>query len=211
MLEFLRPVFIWIDLSKQNLSGKERRKQTFRNELPYFCVLLLGIIYRLFFNKTQTLHYEFSLIDELKTSPLSAVGDYFVSIANDLFKVLFAAWGRIFDFPEKQVLGEKTFIGYCLVCLLGFLLTALFLFLITRHQSTPNQKVAIQLIITGLIALILAGQPFWLTKSYLSFVFPNSRYTLPFLLGMSFFWTGILLFSMHRRRSEFQYTCSQRS
>ncbi|HQJ02194.1 MAG TPA: hypothetical protein PLX12_11375, partial [Flexilinea sp.] len=122
MLEFLRPVFIWIDLSKQNLSGKERRKQTFRNELPYFCVLLLGIIYRLFFNKTQTLHYEFSLIDELKTSPLSAVGDYFVSIANDLFKVLFAAWGRIFDFPEKQVLGEKTFIGYCLVCLLGFLL-----------------------------------------------------------------------------------------
>jgi len=201
MLEFIRPVLIWIDLSNQNLSGREGRKQTFRIEFPYFCILLIGIIYRLFFNKTQTLHYEFSLIDELKISPLGAISGYFVSIANDLFKVLFAGWGRIFDFPEKQVLGEKTFIGYCLVCLLGFLLTALFLFLITKHKATPNQKVGIQLIVTGLIALILAGQPFWLTKSYLSFVFPNSRYTLPFLLGMSFFWTGILLLFPLRRQT----------
>lgn len=44
----------------------------------------------------------------------------------------------------------------------------------------------------GVLAVLLAGQPFWLTESPINFVFQNGRYTLPFMPGISLFLAGLL-------------------
>ena len=62
MLELLRPILIWGTCTQLGLTGKERWQRLVRVELPYALMLGLGVIYRLFFNQTQTLHYEFSLV-----------------------------------------------------------------------------------------------------------------------------------------------------
>ncbi|MHC1773135.1 MAG: hypothetical protein AB9907_15665 [Flexilinea sp.] len=153
---------------------------------------MLATVYRVFFNQTQTLHYDFNLLTELKINPLKAVGNYFAAIITDCYKVIVPAWLRVFEFPKAETLGERTFLVYCAVCLFIFLLVLSYFLLLKKSPESGRKKSAIALILIGSISLILAGQPFWLTNTPLSFIFQNSRYTLPFMLGVSFIWTGVL-------------------
>ncbi len=191
MLELLRPILIWGTCTQLGLTGKERWQRLVRVELPYALMLGLGVIYRLFFNQTQTLHYEFSLVEQFKADPFAALVGYLNSVWSDSVKALAGAWLWAFRLPDRQLTGARTFQVYLIVSCLTFLIMLTVFLLIRNESGKKERRAALFLILTGMIATLLAGQPFWLTGSYLSFVFPNSRYTLPFMLGMAFFWAGI--------------------
>lgn len=190
LLELLRPLLIWTEISKNVPESGGRFRKTLQREIPYAALFVLGSVYRAFFNRTQTLHYDFSLLAELKLNPLKAIGGYLSAIIADCYKVVVPAWLRVFEFPKPELLGERTFLVYCAVCLIIFLLVLCYFLFLKKSPESGRKKSAIELILIGSISLLLAGQPFWLTNTTLSFVFQNSRYTLPFMLGVSFIWTG---------------------
>ncbi len=197
LLELLRPLFIWITLrqderrqTRSNLRAQWGR--TLKAELPYAVVFLSGTVYRAFFNRTQTLHYEFSLLESFQLDPAGTIGTYLGTIFSDCFKVLVSAWLRVFEFPDSATLGRQTFLAYGMICVALALLTGLFLAFLRKSAQDQQKTVCFEMIGIGAISLLLAGQPFWLTGTYLSFVFQNSRYTLPFMLGVSLIGAGLL-------------------
>lgn len=196
LLELLRPFLFYVEFDRTMAAPRQKAKKVLIAEIPYAAAFAAGLIYRMFFNKTQTLHYSFSLLDKIKTNFAAGIGEWFLDMGRDCLSVLVKAWEQIFSIPQPSVLGTRTFFLYCFVTILAVLVTLFFLFFCCRTdpvQENPrtNRFASLQMIAIGLIALLLAGQPFWLTESYLSFVFPNSRYTLPFILGVGMILAGL--------------------
>ncbi|NMA13054.1 MAG: hypothetical protein GX933_07740 [Chloroflexi bacterium] len=192
LLELIRPLLLWCWLANHKIDGKSRLKKCLEAATPYLVLFLTAVLYRIFFNRTQTLHYDFSLISALKTDPVGALGTYFSAIFRDLYSVLFSAWALPFSLPASAQLGQRTYFVFWGVIVASLLAGMIALWLIREEKGAFQERQPLQLMLIGIMALVLAGQPFWLTGSYLNFVFPNSRYTLPFLLGMAFFLTGLL-------------------
>ena len=194
LLELIRPVLFWIALSEVRADRsrvserRERFARVLRAWLPYAAVFGMALIYRLFFNRTQTLHYEFDLVAQFRVDPIAAVLSYFGSIFADLAKVAGAAWAEVFQFPDPAVVGERTALIYWLTVVGSTLATGAFFALALRGERRSEKRsvsMALAAIAVGLALLLLGGQPFWLTGSHLSLIFPNSRFTLPFLPGMA--------------------------
>lgn len=190
LLELLRPVLFWCeDAERENSGFKERLKRVIRWEIPYLFVFLAGVVYRMFFHKTQTLHYEFRLVTELKTNPLHGLLLWLGEMLKDCRRVLVDAWLLIFDFPDIESFGQKSTLTYIAICLAVFVIVLLFLLLMRKQRSV---KASVGMIILGILGMVFGGQPYWLTESHVNFVFPNCRYTLSFMLGISLVVTGLL-------------------
>lgn len=199
LLELIRPLLVWAYLSNRTDSPRPKLKNIPRICLPFLILFSAAVLYRVFFNPTQTLHYDFTLLDALKKYPVNTFRAYLTAVFNDLTAVLFGAWALPFSLPDPAQLGSRTVLLFwgC-VGIAFFALLAVFVWL-RRRARTRSACGARSMFLIGIAALFLAGQPFWLTGSYLSFVFPNSRYTLSFLLGMTFFLTAVLTLIARRR------------
>lgn len=193
LLELLRPCLFWLEFRSEEQPVKVRIKRTIQAEFPYAAVFLAGMCYRLFFNKTQTLHYNFSLMDKLKTDPLEAFSSWIANIGHDCVRVIFSGWGNAFAFPNAESFGHRSTLVYGLICVLTAAAAFTILILLRQRKVSGNHDTAFQMIILGLIAMVLGGQPFWLTESSINFVFPNCRYTLPFIPGISLVLCGMIL------------------
>ena len=191
LLELLRPCFLAAALTDEPESKPERVKKTIKYCLPHAAVFICGMLYRLFFNKTQTLHYEFKLLTDFKAAPLNTIFAYALQMLRDSLRVTFSAWGTVFQIPNAAEFGSRSTMVYAAICAAVCLVTFLFLLFFTgKERSLLRQNLAVLGI--GIFAVLLAGQPFWLTESPIGFVFQNSRYTLPFMLGVSLILTALL-------------------
>lgn len=200
LLELIRPLLFWAALADDRSEPelfRDRIGRIVRASLPYAAVFLAAAAYRLFFNPTQTLHYEFSLINQFKTAPFRAAGVYLSAVWGDVGKVLFGAWAQLATLPDGERIGVRTLMTFAAIIVAGGLVTGVFLVMRSRaaqreaaDSGQPQTAAGLTMIGLGLALVLLGGQPFWLTDSYLSFVFPNSRFTLPFLPGMALVWAG---------------------
>ncbi len=191
LLELLRPCFMLAAVSDEPGTFRNRVKRILQAWLPYLAAFGLGLLYRMFFNKTQTLHYEFKLLSDFKTDPLSTVIRYLLRMGRDCVRVIFAAWGTVFEFPDAAEFGARSTLMYVLICAGAFIISFAFLLFFSRNPKAQG-KDSLWMMLIGIFALLLAGQPFWLTESPIGFVFQNCRYTLPFILGVSLILTALL-------------------
>lgn len=212
LLELVRPVLYWVALEDDGApsSFRERSRRVLTAVLPYALVFGMGLSYRLFFNKTQTLHYEFSLLTELKTNPAGAIREYLSRILDDSWRVLVSAWGQLARIPDAAQVGSRTRMIFIASSFSGFLLTLIWFGFVwmgrngadesgipargTESAARRDGAVGLLTIAVGAALILFGGQPYWLTGSYLSFIFPNSRYTLSFLPGVPFVWLGAARF-----------------
>ena len=193
LLELLRPCFLLAALTGKELGKKQLFKKAVVNSLPYLAVFICGLLYRMFFNKTQTLHYEFKLLTDFKIAPLKTIGNYIVQMMRDCFRVVFTAWGTVFELPNSVDFGSRSMGMYVVICFGVFLFSLIFLLIFSwKEKEDKNGPGNGWMLLIGIMALLLAGQPFWLTESPIGFVFQNSRYTLPFMLGVSLVLTSLL-------------------
>ena len=195
LLELLRPCFLAAAGEIRNQKSGIRNWKTF---IPYALIFAAGILYRMFFNRTQTLHYEFKLLTDFKAAPLPTIGNYLLQMGKDCLRVIFEAWATVFEFPNAAEFGSRSTLMYILICIGAFTAAAVFLFLFSREGSGKSRDNRDMLLI-GIFALLLAGQPFWLTESVIHFVFQNCRYTLPFMLGISLILSSLLDLIRKRR------------
>ncbi len=191
VLELFRPFVILYYLystgNEQNILPLIRR--TVLLWLPYLFIFLVDIYWRLFVFNNQI--YQPVLISHLKSAPLITFWELFKTIIRDLFQVSIAAWAQILHFSKGDLGGFLTTIYYFAIIILTGVIVSFFIFANHRHDEF-NQRSTLWSIVLGLIAMVMAGGPFWLAGLDITLAFPANRFTLPFMLGVSLLLAGIL-------------------
>lgn len=190
-LELIRPFVIWTSLAEESLSTRERLLRTLKLWTPYLAVFILAVLSRMFiFNNTI---YKFNLKEEFIKAPLDTVLLLAKNVFSSLWTVTGAAWMQAFQFPDSVLDGPRT-IGiyiFILIIVAVLILSGLWKQNQVKEGSASS---ALWIVGLGLVMLIFAGPPFWLTNVPVSLGYPANRATLSFMLGSSFILTGLLEF-----------------
>ena len=195
MLEFLRPIFIWVLLPEKTLQFKLKLKKVFLWWLPYLSTLLASAFWRTFIFEYQTVEYHLNNLDLLKSNPWQGILFIAKTILHDLWWTVLGMWQLVFQIPSREVFGDRASLLY-LGVMFGILVLFTLVFLISKHfredSDAKNSNQPLLFLLLGFIALFPAGVPFWVTGLTLTPSFSGDRYSIPFILGSSFIFTGIL-------------------
>ena len=190
LLEFMRPVIIFMPLRAEPLTNRERYTKVFKAWLPYIGVVFFVVVYRSLVYSHPGFGY--SLTDELVRAPVETFTQLGMQVLSSLWVAAVGAWAQIFQFPNPNVNGLRTSIVYVVVVLaVGFFVV---LFKHTEYdQTTPNKKSdAWWLVGLGVVMLLLGGVPYWVTNLPVTLGFPANRALLSFMFGACFLLLGLI-------------------
>lgn len=183
-LEVIRLVLIYLVLPK-NKKVLRRIWDSLAYWLPYALILLSVTIYRAFFYQPQTKFYSLTLMDSLKSNVLGTLLQLGKDILNSIYQSSVYTWIQPLISLENTL---QKFNKLNLV-IFGFFLAAFLLVLfatlrlVDKEINPRPSKVDWSPLIISLIALFIAGWPFYVTGLM---VMPSgfySRFTLPFIFG----------------------------
>jgi hypothetical protein len=210
LLELLRPFLIFLSLQNHaripaaegpaearalSFPGTQTiLRQAAMHWLPYLGLFLGAGAWRAFFFSFQTQNYNFKMVDQLKADPLKTVMNLLYSMGRDIALVTGGAWAKPFRLPDLKTLGQRTTLYLVAVLCVGLAGSLVYLFKVrtSDFEKRGRQTWALSAILVGLVALLLAGPPFWLTRLIPSLVYPADRFNLPFMLGSSLLVGGLL-------------------
>jgi hypothetical protein len=188
VLELARVGFIWTSLRDSYPDPKERIRPSLRLWTPYLALFALAVLSRLFIFNNQV--YEIGLALQLKTNPtatlLSLSQDFFMSI----WTVTGAAWVQVFTGIDTSTHGIRTIALYLAVMLTVFV--GIFIYFFNQNDEANRKNDAWYAIGLGLFMLPFAGVPFWTTGLNITLAHPASRFTLPFMFGVSLIIAGLV-------------------
>ena len=190
VLELMRVGVILTTLRGETMTLRARAIRTLRLWLPYLSVFVLAVLSRIFIFNNQV--YGIGLGDSLRSAPLETVINLARSIRFTLTLVLRDAWTQVTQLPDLA--SPETILTryYFVVAASTLLLIAGFLFF-PRDETKRYQKNLADsswMIGLGIFALLLSGWPFWLIGFIPSLAWPASRFTLPFMFGVSLVFAG---------------------
>ncbi len=191
VLELLRPFLIlrFVSAAAPDSSLRSRLRRTVLLWSPYLGVFIANVLSRLLVFDNQIYHP--TLLSHIRAAPLAAAWQLLKTIAGDLYEVSVAAWGQVFHIPNPSIDGPLTTLFYTVV-VFGVGLFAAFLYLYRREKEAPTSTRNYWPIGLGLAAMVFAGGPFWLAGLEITLAYPASRFTLPFMLGVSLLIAGLL-------------------
>lgn len=193
LLELLRPLFLFAAADAP--APKARLRRALTAALPYLALFVGVGVWRAFFFPYQNQNYDFSLLARFQADGWGTLWMLITTALTDMANTGLAAWGRAFLPPDPAVLGSRTTLAYAALIALTLAGVGIFLALL-RSESTLRARTrapwALPAIGLGLIGLLIAGGPFWLTGLIIHFDFPNSRFTIPFMLGSVLLLTGLV-------------------
>ncbi len=179
-LEILRPIFLWIVFTEAE-NSKERFKKILTALIPFALIDAAFLYWRIFIFGFNS--YQPDLINDLQSAHQSGLSNLPITIVNALVTTTVKAWTTLLHFPAVLEGGTKLTIVFTLVVIGIF---CFFYYLQSRQNfssETPNN--AMQWLITAVFSLLTAGIPFYITRLPISLVFPNNRFTMPFIFGSS--------------------------
>lgn len=188
VLELTRVGLIWISLRDSHPSFRERIKPTLRLWAPYLALFALAILSRLLIFNNQV--YEIGATVQTGTGPFAALLSVVQNFFYGIWTVTLAAWIQIFTGVDPSVHGTRTLMLYAAV-ILAVIFIAYF---VARNIQSDQASNPFQPILLGLFMLPFAGVPFWATGLVISLAHPASRFTLPFMLGVSLIVAGLIEF-----------------
>ncbi len=136
------------------------------------------------------------------------------TVLHDLWLVSGGAWAKAFSLPDAAELGRANWLRYWLIVAGVAVGIGVYLFKLKDGIKEPDQGLTanaagktggylfkalvgflpmkalgnvspLQMLGIGLFAMLIAGWPYWVTGLPLALAFPNSRFTLSFMLGVS--------------------------
>jgi hypothetical protein len=191
-LELMRIGVIWTALREESMTVGARIRRAFGLWLPYLAVFVLAVLSRLFIFNNQV--YGISLTGQLKTTPLETLIHLVESILLSLGLVVKDAWAQVLRLSDPLIEGPVptiyliVVIGAIIVALLGFAPVSRDR-IQTYRKDLRDSAYAIGL---GMLAVFLAGWPFWLIRFQTSLAWPANRFTLPFMFGVSLILAGLI-------------------
>ncbi len=197
LLDLLRPVLIWLVLNETapgqvSLTGQKRLIRTLLLWLPYL-VLFIGVIaWRALFFGFHT--YQPTLLSQLKSEPIPALLTLIQTALSDMWKTSAGAWLHAFQAPTVAEVGAVNLRRFWLLVAVSAAVFGLYLLLFRPKQTRleGERRWLWQPLLVGILALGIAGGPFWLTDLQIGLVFPNDRFTLPFMIGASLLAAALL-------------------
>jgi hypothetical protein len=186
LLDFLRPLLFWFASDKQVSTKWEKIRNIFKAWLPYFLLVVAVIFWRTVIFSYQTHNYQPTLLAKFSADPFAAILSLAGTVLKDLGTVTFSAWNDIFKLPSLVFLGSRSFLVAVAAILVG-LLGMIIYFLKFKSTESQEKNSLFQMMGLGFLAALVAGLPFWLTDLPVGLGFPNDRFTLPFIFGVSLF------------------------
>lgn len=188
MLELLRPLLFWMVKSEIAIPFRDQIKLVLKHWFPYLLLFLVAGFWRAFLFEYQTNNYEAGLVDLLRTNSIHAILTFLGLLFKDVWQTLFGVWQLVVQFPGVEF-GQRAWMILIIFVLTFFVFVLLVLYWSTHYKDNPpNKRKYKQSLFLSLVALILAGLPFWFTLIPVGLAFPNDRFTLPFILGVAIFW-----------------------
>ncbi|MFC1878736.1 hypothetical protein ACFLZW_02370 [Chloroflexota bacterium] len=195
-LELLRPAILWVVFSESASKMRQRLRKTALHWSPYALVMLGFTLYRLL---NETPRGEITIFNKLSNGPVTALFELAKTIIGDSFMVSVLAWGQTLQLSSLMEYGSTTVIRYALILLLAALLSAGYLAIIkTKSDQEDAPPPAFldqwgwQAVLLGILALLVAGIPFWMTDLKMSLAFTRDRFTLPMMIGAALLLFGLI-------------------
>jgi hypothetical protein len=202
MLELLRPVLLWVVLWDKSVPVRHQIVTVIKHWQPYLLVFLAAGFWRAFLFDYQTNNYEVGLLEMLLTNPLQTILILLGTVLWDLWQTVLKVWELVLQFPGFEEFGPRAWMIIFVFSLALLLFVGLVLFWLGRHSTSSEKSDRSKYwksLWIALIALLLAGVPFWLTQIPIGLTFPNDRFTLPFILGVALFWVSVMMLIPLRR------------
>jgi len=190
LLEFMRPIFIFISLRDESMTNGERSKKVIRAWLPYIGVIVFVLLYRSLVYSHPGFGY--SLTEEVVRAPVETITQLVWQVLSSLWAAAFGAWTLAFQLPSPSVNGLRTTILYIAVVLM----VGAFVYLFKKADEEPQtdgvKYNSYWLLGLGAVMLLLGGVPYWVTNLPVTLGFPANRALLSFMFGSCFFLMGLL-------------------
>lgn len=194
-LELLRPIFLWIALAPVIPHFKPRLGRTASYEAPFLMVLGVYLSWRVFVMKFPT--YQPTLLGQFRTAPFRSL----LGLANSMLRsfevVTVEAWENTLQVTIHHFVSRFAVIY---PALLVFSLLGLLLYL-NRLQPQPSSNeiskgpsrmISGQFIGIGLVAILAAGIPFYVTGLEVTAHFEADRFSMSYFLGVCLLLVGLL-------------------
>ncbi len=193
-LELTRPIFFWIIFSETIPSPKEKLRRVIIDFGPFLIEFCLILLWRMKYFPNQQGWYQIVFFDELFTDPIRTLLDLLSRVARDVYTVL--GPGMIGRFGIPDVLTEGRFVLLLFpIALLAALITIVCLFIFIQKDtqlSGSGIRKNLPIVLLGVICLLMAGPAFWVANISPSLPITHSRFFLPFTLGVSLLFAGLL-------------------
>jgi hypothetical protein len=184
-LELLRPLIVFFAFQKSENNKRQNIKRTILYTAPFLFSLMLITIYRAFFFETQTESYSLTLLFSLKERFFPAIRALLLSIVTDIWNVAIKAWWKPITYNLVNNFPKVILSRYAILSTLGAVCAALFLrFYRWKSKENVGKQENHEIISFIVLAILLGGIPFWITSLHVDVSFPNSRFTLSYLIGV---------------------------
>lgn len=203
-LELLRPVLLWFALRNGVSEGSWQKRSLKRAEraalwwAPYLALMVVFVFWRIVVHPFTG--YHLTTMQGLENTPVSTLKNLSLTILQDLVVSSFAAWGQplqaLSGFLERNLVNGLRLL--VVIILTG--LAAFFYFWKLRSRAggakaeepEPQENWGLEAAATGVIALLVAGWPTWITGLPMRMGFPQDRYSLALSVGVSILFASLI-------------------
>jgi hypothetical protein len=194
MLELVRPVLLWFVSAQMAADRRIQIRRTLLAWLPYALLFASVVVWRSFFFVLQTDKYQLSLMDQIRLEPLATLIGLFGSIVKDIaWDATLLPWGLSLTLPLRLDWRSMSSFAYLGLSFFAAVLVFVYLSRVKTKSEAPEAGGAgssWQIMAAGLVFLLAAGWPFWLTGLDVAPVYWNSRFTMPFMAGTALLFSG---------------------
>ncbi len=203
-LELLRPFFIWIALTTILPDWKRRLGRTAVYSAPFLLLLGFYLLWRVFIYKFPT--YQPVLIDQIRSDPGRGLLGLLGTIWRTFGVVTVGAWENTVQINfQRFIYRFKTI--YPLLVVVSVIGLTLYLNRLQKDTHSellqPDHRRAHiwQFIGVGLVAILVAGIPYYVAGVTVASQFERDRWSLAFILGVGLLLTGLMELLPHPRQS----------
>lgn len=206
-LELIRPIILWILVSRQYSGFTVRLRRTILLWLPYLFLWIAFVVYRLYLMPKPKPGYERNqllVLSGLLEAPLDTALRFIQNSLQDTLTILFSSWQNAFN----PAIFNFRLPAHILAIGVAFL-SAVGLFVYFRRLQIPSDSLDhsqevqdmpadtrwwIEAVFLGFFLVVLGVLPIWLTDQYIVTDNPlwSDRYSLAALLGASLFLVSLI-------------------
>ena len=192
-IELLRPVFLWIALTSNSLSGTKKLKSVLREWTPYLVVFILFFVWRGFIYQAPDLGRNAPVgLTALLNDPFATVISIALTAIPDMVLILVSSWYKILDPGTLDFNVSVNRYAF----LLGVASCFYFLYYLSRQnlRQEENGSAAGQMLVVGVLAFLLGLAPIYAAgyEIHTKLAPWNSRFSLGSLFGAALIITALL-------------------